>query len=417
MVPDSRGNAAGGAATTGTGRVGNVDVLRALAAFAVLAGHAYALGGRPVPVKAQHWFDVPLIATATGVWLFFGISGYVISRPFVDRLVTGRPLPALVPYAVRRALRIFPLYWICLTAVIVIDGAAGTQAWQFPIHYALLQNLVPGRQLALLSVAWTLTIEVIFYAVLPVLALALRRWGRTPSAERVAALVLVSWGASVAFTVCGDLAGDGQTGLWLRGSFPAMWQMFCPGILLAVVPHLRAPEWRRWLVNPLSGRAAQVAMVAILAVAAVLYAAAPLRYGVVVYQLAADATRPLFAIGFGLLLAAAIRARPVRARWILHLGLVSYGIYLLHAVLLDFLYFDPVGRDLVPLPHGGLPAYVVHLAYLAIPTIVLAMASWRWLERPLIDLGRRFGDRWSRRHSAAGAVSPSPQVAASERRR
>ena len=113
---------------------------------------------------------------------------------------------------------------------------------------------------------------------------------------------------------------------------------------------------------------------------------------------------------------AAIRARPVRARWILHLGLVSYGIYLLHAVLLDFLYFDPVGRDLVPLPHGGLPAYLVHLVYLAIPTILLAMASWRWFERPLIDLGRRFGDRWSRRRSANAGASPAPYVAAPERR-
>src|SRR5205823_6243863 len=102
MVPDSRADVAGGAATTGTGRVGNVDVLRAVAAFAVLAGHAYVLGGRTIPVKAQHFYDVPLITTATGVWLFFAISGYVISRPFVDRLVTGRPLPELVPYAVRR---------------------------------------------------------------------------------------------------------------------------------------------------------------------------------------------------------------------------------------------------------------------------------------------------------------------------
>jgi peptidoglycan/LPS O-acetylase OafA/YrhL len=416
MVPDSRADVAGGAATTGTGRVGNVDVLRAVAAFAVLAGHAYVLGGRTIPVKAQHFYDVPLITTATGVWLFFGISGYVISRPFVDRLVTGRPLPELVPYAVRRALRIFPLYWICLTAVILIGGAAGTQGWQFPVHYALLQNLVPGREAALFSVAWTLTLEVIFYAVVPVLALALRRRGRTPSAERVAALVLVSWAASVVFTVCGDLAGDGQIGLWLRGSFPAMWQMFCPGILLALAPHLRAPAWRRWLVDPLARRPAYAIMVVLLCVAAVMYAAAPLRYGVVVYQLVADASRPLFAVGFGLVLAAAIRARPVRAGWILHLGLVSYGIYLLHAVLLDFLYYDPLGRQLVPLPHGGIPAYLVHLAYLAIPTIVLAMASWRWLERPLIDLGRRLGASWSRRRPADAAASPAPYVAAPERR-
>src|SRR5690348_1449004 len=112
MPPDARADAAGGAATTGTGRVGNVDVLRAVAAFTVLMGHAYLLGGRKLPVTAERWYDVPLIDSATGVWLFFAISGYVISRPFVERLVNGRPLPELVPYALRRGFRIFPLYWI-----------------------------------------------------------------------------------------------------------------------------------------------------------------------------------------------------------------------------------------------------------------------------------------------------------------
>ena len=100
-----------------------MDILRAAAALGVLVGHAYALGGRAIPVRAERWYDVPLLQTVTGVWLFFAISGYVISKPFVDRLLTGRPLPELVPYALRRALRIFPLYWIALLAVIALAGA------------------------------------------------------------------------------------------------------------------------------------------------------------------------------------------------------------------------------------------------------------------------------------------------------
>ncbi len=137
---------AGGAATTGSGRVGNVDVLRAVAAFGVFVAHAYALGGRAAPIKAEYWYDVPLFAASSGVWLFFAISGYVIRRPFVDRLVAGRPLPELVPYALRRGFRIFPLYWVAVTAMIVINGLGGTHLWQVPFHYALLQNLVPGSR-------------------------------------------------------------------------------------------------------------------------------------------------------------------------------------------------------------------------------------------------------------------------------
>ena len=43
----------------------NLDVLRALSALAVLTVHAYALGGRALPVKAQYGYDVPLSALAS----------------------------------------------------------------------------------------------------------------------------------------------------------------------------------------------------------------------------------------------------------------------------------------------------------------------------------------------------------------
>lgn len=400
----------GGAATTGAGRVGNVDILRALAALGVLAGHAYVLGGRAIPVKAQYVYDVPLITLATGVWLFFGISGYVIARPFVDRLLTGRSLPELVPYALRRALRIFPLYWIALTAVIVIAGGAGTKAWQFPIHYALLNNLVPGRQEALFSVAWTLTLEVIFYAAVPLLALVVRARVRKLSAERLAALVTCTWILSIAFTALSDLAGDGQTGLWLRGSFPAMWQMFCPGILLAIAPHLKCGRWRELLVALPASRRVWPVSLAVLVPGAVLGAAAPLRFGVVAYQLLVDLSRPLFALGYGLLIGVAIRARPwSRAGgWLLELGLISYGIYLLHAVLLTFLLDH---SSLVPLRSTGAGAFAVHIVFLAALTIPLGLASWRWLEQPAIRLSRSLGERWRRSATAypIGAAS-SPRA-------
>jgi peptidoglycan/LPS O-acetylase OafA/YrhL len=387
---------AGGASTLGTGRVGNVDVLRAVAALAVLVGHAYSLGGRSVPVKAQHWYDVPMITTATGVWLFFGISGYVISRPFVDRLLRDEPLPDVVSYAARRATRIFPLYWIALTAVIVIGSRDPTRGWQYPFHYLLLNNLVPGRQGALFSVAWTLTLEVLFYVAVPILAVAAKRLGAARSPERLAVVVIVSWVASIAFTVVGDLVGGGETGLWLRGSFPAMWQMFCPGILLAIVPHLRAAAWRRSLLELPAQRTGLYVMVGALLLGALIGSCAPLRFGVVGYQLIVDISRPLFAVGYGLLIAAAIRSRPWgrQGGWLLELGLISYGIYLLHAVILEFLLHHPA---LVPLKNTSLVAFAVHALLLVALTVPLAMLSWRWLERPLIDVGRRIGVQRSAR--------------------
>jgi peptidoglycan/LPS O-acetylase OafA/YrhL len=389
-------------------RVANVDVLRAAAALAVLAIHAYALGGRVAPVRAQHWYDVPLINLATGVWLFFAISGYVITRPFVDRLLTDQPLPAAVPYALRRALRIFPLYWISLTVLIAIDGSTGTRAWQFPFHYLLLNNLIPGRQQALFPAAWTLTLEVLFYIAVPLVAAAVRRARPALTAEQLAAIVLASWLLSIAFTVTADLQGDGQTGLWLRGSFPAMWQMFCPGIMLAIAPHLKHSPWRRWVVDFPRRRVAIAAGAAALLIGAALFADAPLRFGVVVYQLLFDASRPLFAVGYGLVVAAAIRSRPWgdAAPWLLRLGVASYGIYLIHPVIAALL----LRVGLAPVPHNTLAGFVANLVCLLVLTVLVALAGWRWLEQPSIELGRRLGTEWSARRVKTVALPPEARL-------
>jgi len=369
-------------------RVGNVDVLRAVAALMVLAGHAYFLSGRTVSVIAERWYDVVVITGASGVWLFFAISGYVIARPFINALLTGGALPALGPYALRRAVRIYPLYWVALTAFLLIAGAGVVRGWHYPLHYLLLQNVVPGREQAMLTVAWTLSIEVIFYTAVPLLALTVRRWRRAVTAEWLAAAVLASWAASIAFMVGADflVAVTSIEGPWSRSLFPAVWQMFCPGLLVAIGPHLTSPAWRRWLVDIPRGRPALVGAAVLLVAAAIVAPLSPQRWGLEVFVFVIDATRVPFAIGFGIVLAAAVAARQVRASVPLRLGLVSYGIYLIHPVVIEALL-----RWGVPLPREGMGPYLVHLAVIAGLTIPLALLSWRYLEEPLIRRARQYG--------------------------
>jgi peptidoglycan/LPS O-acetylase OafA/YrhL len=210
--------------------------------------------------------------------------------------------------------------------------------------------------------------------------------------------------------VVGDLRGGDKIGLWLRGSFPANWQFFCPGLLLAIAPHLTSPPWRRALVEVPVRRAALIAAVVTVAGAALLTSLAPVRWGVPAYQLMADVSRPLFAAGFGIVVAYAIAARPVQAKFVLHLGLVSYGIYLLHAVLTEVFHTE-TGRDFLPLAGtGGVPGFAVHFAYLAALTVIAASISWRWLERPLIGYSRVLGDRWTTRQGRAGTPPPATEV-------
>ncbi len=237
--------------------------------------------------------------------------------------------------------------------------------------------------------AWTLTLEVLFYASVPLAAIALRRAFRGGlSAERLAAIVTASWLASIVWAAAADLPGDGRIGIWLRFLFPGMWQAFCPGILLAIAPHLRTRGWRR-AVEFTSTRAAAILAALSLVAAALLSADAPLRFGVVPYQLLVDGSRPLFSVGYGLLLAAALRASPwlPRQRWVLELGLASYGLYLLHPVIEAFM----LSHGLAPAPHDTLVAYVVNLAVLTALTVPAALASWYLLEQPALRLARWLG--------------------------
>lgn len=391
-----------------TRRSTNIDALRALAALMVLTGHAYSLGGRGAPLEARTSVDRLLAFTPSGVWLFFAISGYVISRPFVQALVTGRPLPGLRAYALKRGLRIYPLYWVALTAVLAIVGMGigGTRPWHIPAHYALLHNLVPGRQAAIFSVAWTLTVEVLFYMLVPLVALWIRRRAGGPVAPgHLARMIMILWVSSIVWTALFAPVDPYDTGLWLRGLFPSMLCMFCPGILLAVAEHpLGRTRWHRLLVEWPNASGAPL-LAAGLIVMGMIGTSAPISdHSLVGFLWTADFSRQFYAVGYGIFVAQALR-RPAfsstLARGLAWVGLVSYGVYLIHAVLLNWFLFGS-GHRFVLMPHGGFGAFLVHLALLLGLTLPLAGLSWVCLERPLL----RLATRWVRRWELASEPSP-----------
>ena len=121
------------------------------------------------PGQGRHGYDVPLITLASVCGCSSCISGYVISRPCLERLSTGEPLPSLPGYGRRRAARIFPLYWVALGAFIVSPVARALQPGSSRFTSSSQQ---PRSRAArrVFSVAWTLTIEVLFYVCVPALA-------------------------------------------------------------------------------------------------------------------------------------------------------------------------------------------------------------------------------------------------------
>ena len=102
---------------------------------------------------------------------FFVISAFLLYRPFVASHFAEREPVALGAYWWRRALRIFPAYWVALTAAILFFGTTTLSGfWDYARHYLLVQIYQPDYGLAGIVPTWTLAVELSFYALLPVYA-------------------------------------------------------------------------------------------------------------------------------------------------------------------------------------------------------------------------------------------------------
>jgi peptidoglycan/LPS O-acetylase OafA/YrhL len=391
------------AGTTATGgqRLPNLDVLRGLAALTVLVGHAYGLGGRKVPLFAESVVDALLMLSPVGVWLFFALSGLVIAQPFVRALVAGTDRPVTNAFAVRRAGRIYPLYWVCVGVVLLAVGSAGMGPVTLLAHLALLHNLVPDHQQAFISVTWTLTLEALFYAAIPLLAalVASRRRGRVP-ADVLARWITWSALASVGWMLAAGAlpVEQARLSLYARGLLPSMWSAFCPGLLLAVARVASTEERDRSPVLRLieglrQDRRRAVVVGGVAAALAVGSFFVTPEAGRVTFLWTYDLGRVCWTIAFGVLVLRAIDAVSLPARTpaaLESLGTWSYGVYLIHGALFTILLAHD-GGSLIPLHHGGLGAFVVHLALLAGLTVPLAWMSWRLIEQPAIEVAHRVG--------------------------
>lgn len=209
-----------------------VESLRGIAMALVYSFHVDRFVSGPMPTDVSPLYAF-VRAGHTGVSLFFVLSGFLLSLPFIDGARRGRPVSAGRFYK-RRALRILPLYY---TAVIVgaVFSAHHPSDLLAALPYMAFLNAVAGwtRPLPDFSdVWWSLATEIQFYIVLPLLPLALRsRRGRA-----VGAGVLLAYAVAYAAFLHRDLhmqtiAGQFMFRLSLFGEAP----MFLSGLAVAAI--------------------------------------------------------------------------------------------------------------------------------------------------------------------------------------
>ncbi len=341
-----------------------------------------------------------------GLILFFVISGFLLYRPFVVARASGKPLPSLARYARRRVLRIVPAYWFALTVLAVFPGVVGVFSGDWWRYYFFLQLYSPNSFGKGIPVAWTLCVEVTFYLSLPVWAAAVRR---VDLGERGRAWVCVELAALVGVAVVGiviqvlasrrlvsDLMADSLLG-------ECVWFALGMSLAVASVAQHRGelPAWPVMLADRYSGLCWAGAAVCLAGVAAVLHPGGPLN---ILLTLRSEQPfgRTLGAIGLTIVLMALLVApavfagdarsapqRFLRTAPVAWVGLISYGIYLWHLTIVEFLalstdpgHFSADGLGLATSVHS-LRAPILFVLTLSV-SVAIAALSYRFVELPFL---------------------------------
>lgn len=412
-------SASGTLAGTGVWLPG-LDVLRGIAAAAVVVHHSYSLGGYPdVPGRAI-WDGLG----TWGVGLFFVLSGYLLC----DFFWRPRQQRSLKVFWARRFFRVAPAYYaqvgllfLFFTAPSLLMSEVGLRQIVTQVTFTHYYTPDTASSLNVNGALWTLSIEMTLYVVMPLLALAVG-WpatrGRRALLAPLAAVGLliaatIAYRLFVAFEGAGmqsfyfgaDFPAEGAANarLYLARQFPGWIGMFALGIGLRWLVHqrylpdrlLRATRHRIWVF-------------------ALLFVPS-LAWLFLVYR-GSNYTHPFLFAAFDVVLGALLlpallyAARPsssdegsasIRAGvW---LGERSYGLYLWHFPVILVIYER--GTALLPPDTSHI---LFRLLLIWVLALALAMLSYRYVEVPGRDYGRRLSRRIADRQRAAAPAAPPP---------
>jgi peptidoglycan/LPS O-acetylase OafA/YrhL len=217
-----------------------LDGARALAATAVVGTHvAFWTGLGPSTLLGRAFARMDV-----GVPIFFVLSGFLLSRPLFLAAAEGRAAPRPAAYLWRRALRILPAYWLTISvALLFLPGNRDAGVADLLRHLLLVQNYTAGPMGEGLTHTWSLSTEVSFYLVLPLLGAGLTRLSG-PRPDRPTRILAALGGATLLglgwlVWVWWDRPISAPMDLWL----PSFAGWFGAGMAFAVLS-VSDPAWR-----------------------------------------------------------------------------------------------------------------------------------------------------------------------------
>lgn len=367
-----------------------LDVLRFFAFLAVFLHHG-------LPRNATIYTDAGLSSTATewvlaakaagafGVDLFFVLSAFLITE-LLRREYVSRGKFSLSNFYIRRALRIWPLYFTFLAATIFVipailpdDRFGPAYAIAFALFVGNWICVASGLPFSVASPLWSISVEEQFYLGWPLL---LRVFGMHRLKQIAIGMLILGISVRVLLATL----GVGGAGVWCN-TFARL-DPIALGALLAFALRGRTPNLK----------SAHRVLLCVLALASWLliskYLSKEGPTSIISYAVSALASVS-FLLAFLTTSARVLYLPPFS--WLVHLGRISYGLYVFHLFalgLMSKLLFIP----LVQIPLNFERRFL--LSFLL--TVFLAAVSYRWLELPFLRLKKRFSYKASGEQGARG---------------
>lgn len=316
-----------------------IEWLRGIAAAMVLLSHHL----DPIWPAFHDFQRTVLDFGRVGVVAFFLVSGFVV--PLSYRRQSTRV------FLVRRVSRLYPVYLTVLVVAALLSPHAewSSLAWwgEVALNATMLQELILP---SIIPVAWTLTIELIYYFQ----QIGFKQIKRLDNAW----LFGYVWAAGFVLAVIAERVLDRE----LPITFPMLLAVACVGHALSL-SHTGALKRQ-------SAVRFSTIIVAVLVLASLLRVPVDPTWPPHVYASSLFAGIALFALLFLL--------RRLVLPWAVWLGGISYALYLTHSLTITLVDVAPI--DLKPMA--------------AALSVVLAFASaWalhRFIEKPFIRLGRLY---------------------------
>jgi peptidoglycan/LPS O-acetylase OafA/YrhL len=367
-----------------------LDGLRFFAIFGVLVTHEWHADSLP-------WIFRGLDPGHVGVRLFFVLSGFLITGILLDcrrrAEEEGHRRSVLIRrFYARRFLRIYPLYYAVLAAIIFVGIEPTRLLWPWLLSYTTnIYISVHHQWIGAPGIFWTLAVEEQFYLLWPLLVLFVpRRWLIPLLVGMISLAPVFRLYASIHEP--GDLVLNGYT----SGTFTlAVLDCLGIGALLAILAQMESTRERihRWL-SVIALPVGATGSFVLLTIAYYHGEAANFVLGETFLALALAWVVGNAAQGFTGAAGRLLEWQPVS-----YLGRISYGIYVFHAFVPILMLW--IGNRL-GLAYTGYPR-LLNFILVSLTSVIIAAISWQLFEGPINGLKRYFPYRDDRQPSAVPA--------------